>query len=70
MKITIEIEREDDGRYIAEIPEFPGCLTYGKTHLEAISKVSMLAIYICTDAIKAAYYEAYDIHAIVLQRGK
>ena len=31
MKYTIEYEEEEDGRWIAEIPEIPGVLTYGAT---------------------------------------
>jgi predicted RNase H-like HicB family nuclease len=36
MNFSIECEREEDGRWIAEIPELPGALAYGKTPAEAM----------------------------------
>ncbi len=44
MGLTIEIEREEDGRGIAEVPQFPGVLAYGQTREEAISNVQSLAL--------------------------
>ena len=38
MKFTVEAEREDDGRWLAEILELPGVLAYGATSDEAIAK--------------------------------
>lgn len=38
MKIIIELEREDDDRWIADIPEVPGAMAYGESQLEAIAK--------------------------------
>ncbi|OGA53286.1 MAG: hypothetical protein A3F74_02830 [Betaproteobacteria bacterium RIFCSPLOWO2_12_FULL_62_58] len=39
MNFTIEHEREDDGRWLAEVPELPGVLAYGATAAEAMAKV-------------------------------
>ena len=36
--MKIEIDREDDGRWIAEIIDLPGAMVYGQTKEEAISK--------------------------------
>ena len=36
--MKIEIEREEDGRWIAEIPDLPGVVVYGGSRNEAISK--------------------------------
>jgi predicted RNase H-like HicB family nuclease len=44
MNYKIEIEQEEDGRYIAEIIELPGVLVYGDSQEEAISKVQVLAL--------------------------
>ena len=44
MNFTIETEREDDGRWIAEVPELPGALAYGTTREEAMVKVEALAL--------------------------
>jgi predicted RNase H-like HicB family nuclease len=43
MKLTIETERETDGRWIAEVMEIPGVIVYGSTIDEAIAKVQALA---------------------------
>ena len=42
--MKIEIEREEDGRWIAEIPELPGVMVYGDTRNQAISKAEALAL--------------------------
>jgi predicted RNase H-like HicB family nuclease len=52
MNYSIEIEREDDGRYIAEIVELPGVLVYGNSQEEAISKVQILALRVLADQLE------------------
>lgn len=49
MNFRIEIEREEDGRWIAEIAELPGVMAYGKTRQEAIAKVEALALRVVAD---------------------
>lgn len=49
--MKIEIEREEDGRWIAEVPDLPGVLAYGKTREEAIAKVEALALRIIADRL-------------------
>jgi predicted RNase H-like HicB family nuclease len=44
MNFHIEHEQETDGRWIAEIPEIPGVLTYGATQDEAVGKAEALAL--------------------------
>ncbi len=44
MKFSIECEKEIDGRWIAEVPELPGVLCYGKTADDAMSKAEVLAL--------------------------
>lgn len=44
MDLRVELEREDDGRWIAEVPELPGVLTYGTTREEAAARVQSLAL--------------------------
>jgi predicted RNase H-like HicB family nuclease len=44
MRMTLETEREEDGRWIAVIPELPGALAYGRTREEAIRTVQALAL--------------------------
>jgi predicted RNase H-like HicB family nuclease len=40
--ITIELEKEDDGRWIAEIPDLPGVMAYGSTRKQALLAVEAL----------------------------
>ena len=49
--LSIEIDREDDGRWIAEALELPGVMTYGSTREEAISNTEKLAIEVIADRI-------------------
>jgi predicted RNase H-like HicB family nuclease len=44
MNYNIEYEREDDGRWLAEVNELPGVLAYGKTSEEAMAKAEVLAL--------------------------
>ena len=44
MTFTIEIEREDDGRWIAEVVDLPGVLAYGQAPEEATAKVQAIAL--------------------------
>lgn len=49
--LRIEFEREDDGRWIAEISALPGVLAYGATREEAQGKVEALALRTLADRI-------------------
>ena len=44
LNFEIEFEREEDGRWIAEIPELPGVMAYGATQAEAEAAVEALAL--------------------------
>lgn len=52
--LTIEIEQEEDGRWIAEILEIPGVLAYGSTQQQAISNVQALALRVIADKVKSS----------------
>ena len=49
--MKIEIEKEEDGRWIAEVSDLPGVLAYGKTREDAIAKVEALALRVIADRI-------------------
>ncbi len=49
---TIEIEQEDDGRWLADIPELPGVLAYGTTRDQAITRVQALALRVLADRLE------------------
>ncbi|HVC59996.1 MAG TPA: type II toxin-antitoxin system HicB family antitoxin [Acetobacteraceae bacterium] len=48
----VEIEREEDGRWIGEVPAFPGVMAYGATASEARRKVTALAHRVIADRIE------------------
>jgi predicted RNase H-like HicB family nuclease len=48
---AIEIEQEDDGRWIAEVPELPGVMVYGMSREEAVSKAEALALRVMADRL-------------------
>ena len=52
MNLAIELEQEDDGRWIAEIDELNGVLVYGETREEAIKKVKTLALRVIADRLE------------------
>jgi predicted RNase H-like HicB family nuclease len=51
VKLTIDLDREEDGRWIAEVLELPGVMCYGSTRNDAISNAERLAIEVITDRI-------------------
>jgi predicted RNase H-like HicB family nuclease len=50
--LTIETEREEDGRWLGEIAELPGVMAYGATEAEARHKVTVLALRVMADRIE------------------
>jgi predicted RNase H-like HicB family nuclease len=53
MNFRIEFEREEDGRWLAEISDLPGVLAYGATREEAEAAVEALALRVIADRIEA-----------------
>jgi predicted RNase H-like HicB family nuclease len=51
MTFTVDIEPEDDGRWIAEVLELPGVLTYGQSPEEAKAKVQAVALRVVADRL-------------------
>ncbi len=49
--MKIEIDREDDGRWIAEVPELPGVMCYGSTREGVLSQVEALALRTIADRL-------------------
>ncbi len=52
MNLTIETDREDDGRWIAEVPELPGVLAYGATRDEAMARAEVLALRVLAEQLE------------------
>jgi predicted RNase H-like HicB family nuclease len=52
MQLTIEWELEDDGRWLAEVPQLPGVMAYGATRDEALAKTQALALRVLAERIE------------------
>jgi predicted RNase H-like HicB family nuclease len=52
MHLIVEIEREDDGRWLAEVPELPGVMAYGQSRDEAVARVEALALRVLADRLE------------------
>jgi predicted RNase H-like HicB family nuclease len=52
MTFNVEVEREDDGRWIAEVTDLPGALAYGTTREEAVTRAEALALRIMADRLE------------------
>jgi predicted RNase H-like HicB family nuclease len=50
--MRIELDREEDGRWIAEVLELPGVIVYGATRAEAIARAEALALRVIADRIE------------------
>ena len=52
VNLQIEVEREEDGRWLAEVPERPGVMAYGQTREKAIARVKVLARRVLADRLE------------------
>jgi predicted RNase H-like HicB family nuclease len=50
--MIVEVEVEEDGRWIAEVPALPGAMTYGSSRAAAVSKVEALVLRILADRVE------------------
>ena len=64
MTLTIELEEEADGRWIAEIPQLPGVLVYGDTSERAAQLARALAFRVLADQIEAGEVEASSVNNV------
>jgi predicted RNase H-like HicB family nuclease len=52
MKLEIECERAEDGRWLAEVPQLPGVLAYGSSADEAMAKAEILALRVLAEQLE------------------
>jgi predicted RNase H-like HicB family nuclease len=52
VRFRVEVGREDDGRWLAEVPELPGVLAYSTTAEDAQAKVQALALRVVADRLE------------------
>jgi predicted RNase H-like HicB family nuclease len=65
--LKIEIDREEDGRWIAEIIDLPGVMAYGQTREEAIERAKALSLRVIADRLEHGEEvpEMGDVFAVV-----
>lgn len=51
MPLIIEVEQEEDGRWLAEVPDLPGVMCYGQNRQEAVEKVQALSLRVLADRL-------------------
>jgi predicted RNase H-like HicB family nuclease len=65
--MRIEIEQEEDGRWLTEIPVLPGVMAYGATREEAVARVKALALRVLADRLEhgEAIPELVEVFSVV-----
>ncbi|MBP6778668.1 MAG: hypothetical protein KA151_15605 [Piscinibacter sp.] len=61
MNFNLECEREDDGRWLAEVPELPGVLAYDAAAAEALAKAEILALRVIAERLEHGEAQPLDI---------
>jgi predicted RNase H-like HicB family nuclease len=52
MHLTVDIEREEDGRWIAEVSDLAGVLAYGESRDQAVARAEALALRVLADRLE------------------
>lgn len=65
MNFTLECEQEVDGRWIAEVPELPGVLSYGNSAVDAMSRAEILALRVIADRLEHGESEPVSISLLL-----
>jgi predicted RNase H-like HicB family nuclease len=65
MQFTLDCEREDDGRWLAEIVQLPGVLAYGASANEALAKAQVLALRVLAERIEHGEAEPDEISILL-----
>ena len=62
MNFTLDCEREDDGRWLAEVTQLPGVLAYGQSANEAMAKAEALALRVLAERLEHGEAEPHAIN--------
>ena len=65
MQLAIELEREDDGRWIAEVPDLSGVMAYGQSRDQAVAMVQALALRVLAERLE--HGEAAELLSVTFQ---
>jgi predicted RNase H-like HicB family nuclease len=52
MNLTLEYEQEQDGRWLAEVPQLPGVMAYGTTPADAMARAQVLALRVLAERLE------------------
>jgi predicted RNase H-like HicB family nuclease len=52
MPFTVQVAQEEDGRWLAEVQELPGVMSYGQTKQQAIERVQALSLRVLADRLQ------------------
>jgi predicted RNase H-like HicB family nuclease len=66
MTLTVNFDREEDGRWIAIVESIPGCHVYGKTRQEALTKVEALALHAVAEKLEDGEVTAEEATNVTL----
>ncbi|MCY7308990.1 MAG: hypothetical protein LH632_23245 [Rhodoferax sp.] len=62
MNFTLECEREEDGRWLAEVVELPGALAYGTSANQAMAKADVVALRVLAERLENEEVDPINIH--------
>ena len=65
MNLTFETEQEDDGRWLAEVPELAGVMAYGATESEAIARAEALALRVLAEQLEQQESGPIDVRIVI-----
>ena len=65
MDFNIECEREEDGRWLAEVPQLPGVLAYGSSPDEAMARAEVLALRVLAERLEHGESRPHSINVSV-----
>ena len=68
MNFSIEREQEEDGRWLAEVPELPGVLAYGTSPEEAMARAEVLALRVIGEQLEHGESRPMAINISIHQR--
>jgi predicted RNase H-like HicB family nuclease len=51
--LRTEVEQEEDGRYLASVPDLPGVMAYGDTAESALRKAKTIALQVLADMMES-----------------
>jgi predicted RNase H-like HicB family nuclease len=61
VELVIDLDREEDGRWLAEVVNLPGVMAYGLDREEALRDVEILALRVLTDRLESGEWDGGDI---------